>query len=138
VLIVEYVDCEGTFVSAPEIGQQNKEFPVVNANFSHVTEHVAFALPSGESDDSGNRAVSEPTLDSLMLVLEYVISDARRVHNSAPGRSMMDFVRLKSLNFVSRTGSSARRVYDAKCGRGQELSSRSDIDEYSICQHRIV
>jgi hypothetical protein len=32
VLIVEYVDREGTFVSAPEIGQQNKEFPKVNAN----------------------------------------------------------------------------------------------------------
>jgi hypothetical protein len=34
-------------------------------------------------------------------------------------------------------GSSARRLYDAKCGRGRGLDPWSDIDEYSICQHRI-
>jgi hypothetical protein len=33
---------------------------------------------------------------------------------------------------------SARRLYDAKCGRCQGLKSWSDIDEYTICQHRIV
>jgi hypothetical protein len=30
-------------------------------------------------------------------------------------------------------GSSARRLYDAKCGRCQGLKSWSDIDEYTIC-----
>ena len=36
------------------------------------------------------------------------------------------------------TGSSARRLYDAQSGRSQGLNPWSDIDEYSICQHRIV
>jgi hypothetical protein len=35
-------------------------------------------------------------------------------------------------------GSSARRLYDGKCGRDGGLNPRSDIDEYFICQHRVV
>jgi hypothetical protein len=35
-------------------------------------------------------------------------------------------------------GSSARRLYDGKCGKDGGFNPWSDIDEYFICQHGIV
>src|ERR1700730_17523316 len=39
-LIVEYIDCECSFMLVPEVRQQNEEFPVMHADLSHIADNT--------------------------------------------------------------------------------------------------
>ena len=83
VLIIENVDGEGPLILAPQIRQENKELPVVDADFRDIAQAVVHLLPFAEGNNGGNGTFIEPAGHGpIQPVLKHIASDARRVQIS--------------------------------------------------------